>query len=299
MLSPASTGKLSQPVRMLRHWVPGLIRSLSLPLRVVVCLLSLAGILLLSYQYTSQGRAVVERYRALAQETGQTAVTPESLVSLTHQMCALSTTISSVDSFLQPLTATLSQGGWCGNYDRVFVVLAQANGYSAHKLHLRSGSRSHTAAEVLYQGKWRVVDPFFNLVYRLPSGEMATFDDLVRDPSLLQRPTFLGQMQDPRLEGIYRSYTPVFPALYRDAPDLDLALNESSLFHGAVVLLSYPLDPLYGGVRRPLLPHWLDRPELLGIYALSLVLWLTGISLLLTYASRRRARHKTEAPGGT
>lgn len=299
MLSPAGTGKLSQPVRLLRRRVPSLIRGLWLPLRVALCLLALAGILLLAYQYKAQGRAVVEQYRALVQEAGQAAVTPESLVSLTHQMCALSTSISSVDSFLQPLTSTLSQGGWCGNYDRVFIVLAQANGYSAHKLHLRSGSRSHTAAEVLYQGQWRVVDPFFNLVYRLPSGEMATFEDLVRDPSLFQRPTFLGRMQDPRLEAIYRSYTPVFPALYRDAPDLDLALNESSLFHGAMVLLSYPLDPLYGGSRRPLLPPWLDRPELLGIYALSLVLWLTGLSLLLTYARRRRARHQAGAPGGT
>lgn len=238
-------------------------------LRLLVAVLCLLGIGFLMWFYVSQNNLVAETFRDLSSQVeGDRPLTPADLAELSHQACILDASIGNIGSFLQPLSATLSGGGWCGNYVRVFIRFAEEEGYPAHKFHIQSKGRSHTLAEVYYLGKWRIIDPFFNQVYLLPNGEMATFQDLINNPALLKTPS-QRPLQDPELADIYRRYKPLFPSLYQDAPDFYPGLDPSAFYHNGFVLLSYPLSLFYEGGRRPLLPAWLDRPELLGVYGLS------------------------------
>ncbi len=168
------------------------------------------------------------------------------------------------------MSSTLAGGGWCGNYVRVFIRFAEVQGHPAHKLHIQSGGRSHTLAEIYYEGEWRIIDPFFNQVYFLSTGELATFRDLKNDPGIVETPS-RNELDTPRLVRVYESYVPIFPALYRDAADFSLGWDDSALYHNSIVLLSYPLSLFYQGERRPIAPSWLDRPELIGIYLFSMV----------------------------
>jgi hypothetical protein len=250
-------------------------------LQILVALVCLVGIGVLFLGYFTQNRLVAEAFAELAQQDGRSGpFSPAELGDLTHQACLLDSGINNVQSFLQPLGKTLTEGGWCGNYVRVFIHFAGLQGLPAHKFHIQSNGRSHTLAEVYYRGQWRIIDPFFNQIYQLPDGEMATYRDLRQDLMLVDTPT-RAPLDDPRFDGIYAKYEPVFQNLYRDAPDFTPGMDRSAVYHNFFVMLSYPLSPFYEGGRRPILPSWLDRPELLGIYFLSLVLLLAAVPIAL------------------
>ena len=70
--------------------------------------------------------------------------------------------------------------GWCDYHAKVFCKLLAARGIHARSDFLRDRQRDspHTMAEVYLHGKWRAVDPFFNLVYVKPDGEWATLEEL-------------------------------------------------------------------------------------------------------------------------
>ena len=234
-------------------------------LQVLVLLASLVGIAYFVQSYMVESKAVLSRLDEVVASTGRNAKGPESLLQLTHQVCLLDTSISSVGSFLQPMSVTISSGGWCGNYVRVFIEYAKSQGYAAHKIHLRSGPRSHTAAEIFYEGEWRVVDPLFGLVFKTSSGELATFEDMAQNPSLATEIGVLSY-ENPQLAKIYESYKPIYYTLYQDAGDFQWDSSPSSIFHDGTILLSYPISIGMDGPRRPIIPYWLDRPELLGAY---------------------------------
>ena len=247
-----------------------------LGVQLTIALLSLTGIGLMLWFYMHQNVLVSEAFDEIsAQVNANEPLTPEILGDLTHQVCVLDSRISAEGSFFQPLSNTLSQGGWCGNYVRVFIRFADEAGYPAHKFHIQSGGRSHTLAEIYYDGKWRIIDPFFNQAYLLPDGDMATFQDIQEDLDLLDTPS-QRPLNNPRLGWIYQSYVPVFPALYRDADNFQLAFSKSAFYHNAFVVLSYPFSIFYEGGRRPFLPDWLDRQELLGTYVLSVIVVLSA-----------------------
>ena len=258
-------------------------------LRLLIAVFSLLGIAFLTWSYADQNSYVQHVFvGSSAQVDADSALTPQELVGLTHGVCLLDRSISNVVSFLQSMRVTLTTGGWCGNYARVFIGFANAEGYPAHKLHIQSGGRSHTLAEVYYEGKWRVVDPFFNQVYFRPDGQLATFEELAEDPSLVDS-AWRRPLADPKLEGTYRRYVPIFPSLFADARDFEPSLDRSAFYHNWVVSLSYPISLLYEGGRRPISPAWVDRPELLGSYALSLLFLIVAAP---TAVGRfRRFRH--------
>ena len=268
----------------------------ALSLGAVLCIVSLLGVSYLTFFYFSQNQRVLEAFNDPLSTYGNASLTPRDLVALSHSVCTLNGDIDNVESFLQPVTDTISKGGWCGNYVRVFILLSQANGYPAHMLHLRSGDRSHTAAEIFYEGEWRVIDPFFNLVYPLPDGELATFADLHRAPALTETPSSGGEFDSPRLERTYRRYQPWLPALYRDANDLDWRLNQSSIYHTVILLINYPLSLLYDGPRRAVVPWWLYRPELLGIYLSSGVFLISATSIVFWGFRTTRSTRANEGP---
>ncbi|MDA0734735.1 MAG: transglutaminase domain-containing protein [Chloroflexi bacterium] len=252
-----------------------------------LCLLGIGALL---WVYVTQNNLVAEAFGELVlQESMERPFTPADLGDLAHEVCVLDSGISNVQSFLQPIGTTLSEGGWCGNYVRVFISFAHEAGYPAHKFHIQSGGRSHTLAEVYYEGKWRIIDPFFNQIYQLPNGEMATYQDLRQNLALLDSPT-KRPADDPRLDRIFGNYVPIFPVLYRDAPDFYPKLNRSGLYHNAFVVLSYPLALFYEGGRRPILPSWLDRPELLGVYFLTLVLLIAVVPLAIRFRNKSHRR---------
>jgi len=262
-------------------------------LQILVALLCLAGIGALLLVYVTQNGLAARAFGELAQQEGRARpLTPAELGDLSHQACLLDSGINNVQSFLQPLGNTLSEGGWCGNYVRVFISFAGQEGYPAHKFHIQSNGRSHTLAEVYYQGKWRIIDPFFNQIYQLPGGEMATYQDLRQNLGLLDSPT-KRLANDPRLDRIYARYEPIFQSLYRDAPDFTGGVDRSAFYHNIFVTLSYPLSLVYEGGRRPILPSWLDRPELLGIYFLTLVLLIDAVPLAIGYHNNLRLRDRT------
>lgn len=269
---------------------------------VSISVLSLLGIVYLYMLHQSQNQIVLSAFGDALSSYQDAPPAPEEIVSLSHQVCMLRTDVGSVGSFFQPLTASIEDGGWCGNYVRVFILLAQANGYEAQKLHLKTGDRSHTMAEIYVDGKWRAVDPFFNLVYRQPNGEMATFDDIYRMPELSLTPQKIGAVSDPRLDSIYANYGSMWPALFRDALDMDWRLHESSLYHTGILILNYPQSLFYEGSRRAVIPNWIDRPEFLGIYLLSGVFIVTsgGMAFWLYRTDvRRRGGQEPLKSGGS
>lgn len=259
-----------------------------------ISVLSLLGIVYLYMFYQSQNKAVLAAFGDALSRYQDTPPAPEEIVSLSHEVCALQTDLGSIGAFFQPITTSINEGGWCGNYVRVFILLAQASGYEVQKLHLKTGNRSHTMAEIYVDGKWRAVDPFFNLVYRLPSGEMATFDDIYRMPELSLAPDQVDTVADPRLDGIYAKYVPIWPALFQDALSMDWRLRESSLYHTGILILNYPQSLFYEGSRRAVIPNWIDRPEFLGMYLLSGVFIVTSGSMAFWLYRADTRRKRTE-----
>ena len=216
---------------------------------------------------------------------------PSDLIRLTHDVCLLDTDTSSVGSFLQPLSETTSNGGWCGNYVRVFVTYAKSKDFPAHKIHLRSGKSSHTAAEIFYEDHWRVVDPFFGAFFTRPNGELATFQDLASGTSAGIKTNFTTELS-PKLDQIYGWYEPQYNHLYRDALDFQWELNPSSVFHNGFIVLSYPMSLLTEGPRRPIMPLLVDRPELIGAYLAGGIFLAAGgllIFLFLVVYPHRKA----------
>ena len=75
------------------------------------------------------------------------------------------------------------------------------------------------------------------------------------------------------------------------ASGVSITLPPSALFHDAVVFLSYPNSLITEGPRRPIIPYWLDRPNLLGAYFAGGVFLVTLLFLSRNlYLRRRRAQ---------
>ena len=73
--------------------------------------------------------------------------------------------------------------GWCDYAVKVFGRLLATRGMHVRYAFLKDaqGSSPHTLAEVYVRGKWRVADPFFNLIYKTESGEWPSLEDVTPD----------------------------------------------------------------------------------------------------------------------
>ncbi len=110
------------------------------------------------------------------------------LLALSHQL--VSTRIETlgpwqVPELRQSLTPPpnldlLIGDGICGSYTAVFTRLAQAAGYSVRIAQMRCGATKgcHMLNEVLLDGRWVVMDAYYNLVLTNPDGLPATFADI-------------------------------------------------------------------------------------------------------------------------
>ncbi len=103
--------------------------------------------------------------------------------------------------------------GWCDQQARVFMQLARAIGIDTRLLFLVSaeGSSPHSIAEAqMPDGRWAIVSPFFNLELRNKSGELATQQDIKKDPAIITdndkvklRQRYEKRWSDPNFISIY------------------------------------------------------------------------------------------------
>jgi hypothetical protein len=74
----------------------------------------------------------------------------------------------------------LTGGGSCGGFVHVMGRALRTAGYTIRVAQMKIGGidGSHIILEVLIDGKYRVVDPFFDVAYINKNGELATFQEI-------------------------------------------------------------------------------------------------------------------------
>jgi TolA-binding protein len=77
--------------------------------------------------------------------------------------------------------------GWCDQDAWLLATLLAARDVPGRLVFLNSDSDglAHTMAEVFIDGKWRLFDPLYGLVFRTPSGELATLEEVANTPKLV------------------------------------------------------------------------------------------------------------------
>ena len=77
--------------------------------------------------------------------------------------------------------------GWCDYYAKLFCELLATRGLHARYAFLKdqSGESPHTVAEVRLGGRWRAVDPFFNMRFTRNTGEWVGLEEIT--PELVEQ----------------------------------------------------------------------------------------------------------------
>lgn len=86
--------------------------------------------------------------------------------------------------YLQPVTFDLMTGkGACGSNTLVMGRLVQEFGYPIRFGQMKVDGQygGHIILELYYQNEWKVFDPTYNLFYKRPDGQIATFQDIASD----------------------------------------------------------------------------------------------------------------------
>ena len=85
---------------------------------------------------------------------------------------------------LQPLTVDLMTAqGACGSYALVMARLMEDVGFKARMVQMKANGiyGEHNITEVKVDGSWVVVDPLYNLYFKKPDGNLASFADVQRN----------------------------------------------------------------------------------------------------------------------
>lgn len=73
----------------------------------------------------------------------------------------------------------INPDGACASFAFVFVRTCQVAGFDARVCHLMKGDTvAHVVGEVFLNNKWVFVDPQWNICFQLPSGTLASFDEI-------------------------------------------------------------------------------------------------------------------------
>lgn len=96
--------------------------------------------------------------------------------------------------------------GDCDQSAHVFATLATLVGYDARLLFLfdEIGSSPHTIAQVLFEGRWIMVDPWLGVLPTDRAGHPLTVEDLAATPTLLAEIGYSSQLPDLRVEDFLR-----------------------------------------------------------------------------------------------
>ncbi len=86
--------------------------------------------------------------------------------------------------------------GWCDYHAKVFCRLLAARGLHARYDFLldRQGISPHTVAEVYLNGKWRALDPFFDLIYANEADGWLALEDVT--PDLVEQLPVMGIIRE-------------------------------------------------------------------------------------------------------
>ena len=102
---------------------------------------------------------------------------------------------------------------FCGHLSVAMETLLSVGGYRSRAVHMIDGGQplaSHAVVEVFYNGRWHVYDPTFGLTFRKSDGQLASYNDLRLDKSLISEKLF-----ENLSEKDARDLMTLLPALYR------------------------------------------------------------------------------------
>ena len=186
-------------------------------------------------------------------------------------------------------------GGPCSGRSRLLAELLELQGIPAHKLYLynplglallKDSPRAwvHVVVEAKIGDRWVVADPLFNLVFRRTDGQLATAQDLSRDPTLLRQWRLRANERYDNWEDALYTYHDLRRFPWFVVPGIGEGIR--------AVLVSAMSAPQVDSWATP---PWLERPPL-TIAALS---WagaaLIGLALV-PWPWARRPRRETPAP---
>jgi hypothetical protein len=89
--------------------------------------------------------------------------------------------LSLIDKYIHPLSSDLiAANGSCGSYSFVLARLLQTMDYPVRLVQMRAGDTYgvHILLEVRSARGWVVLDPLYNLHFRRPDGQLASFHDV-------------------------------------------------------------------------------------------------------------------------
>ena len=128
----------------------------------------------------------------------------------------------------------------CSEYSRTLIAILKAGNVPSRRIR----SDNHTLVEAFFNKKWRLLDPTFNFVWRLPNGDIAGFQEIRRDSLLLFQ---------------IKQRAPQYP--YRFKTELRIAWERFPL-----PLLKHVFLIFYSQQEVAIwyTPHWMMRPAFLG-----------------------------------
>lgn len=102
---------------------------------------------------------------------------------------------------------------FCGHLSIAMETLLSVGGYRSRAVHMIDGGQplaSHAVVEVFYNGRWHLYDPTFGLTFRKSDGQLASYNDLRLDGSLISEKLFAKFT-----EKVQPGLRTLLPALYR------------------------------------------------------------------------------------
>jgi hypothetical protein len=92
-----------------------------------------------------------------------------------------------------PASLVHQRGGHCGRRSRLLIAILKQMDIEAHKVHLLNGrfrdfnhsqAYVHAVVEARINGRWIVLDPLYNIVFRNESGGLARLAEIQRDSAI-------------------------------------------------------------------------------------------------------------------
>jgi hypothetical protein len=80
--------------------------------------------------------------------------------------------------------------GYCDTDAQAFDMLAVMQGYKVHSVALydiKINQSPHTLNEIYWNGKWIVLDPWKNIIFRNEQGQLLTVKDIISHPEVLHK----------------------------------------------------------------------------------------------------------------
>lgn len=101
---------------------------------------------------------------------------------------------------------------FCGHLSVAMETVLSVGGYRSRAVHMINAGQplaSHAVVEVFYDGRWHLYDPTYGLTFRKSDGQLANYNDLRLDISLISEKALAKLTED-----VSRDLMTLLPALY-------------------------------------------------------------------------------------